>query len=92
MEMIDIMKQRLPEGLEIIKVYNRTGNSQLRILFSYGGQEYTSYLNKTCTPGHAEENCDFTICAVMLNYALERNDLVEAKYWLDKQNALTNLI
>lgn len=92
MEMLEIMKKRLPEGLEIVKVYNRTGNSQLKIIFSYNGREQTGWLNKTCTPGHAENVCDFSICTVMMGFALERNDLESAKYWADKQMGLNQLI
>jgi hypothetical protein len=92
MEMLEILKERLPDGLTIVKVYNRTGNSQLEILFSYGDQELLGYLNKTCAPGHAEKNCDFTICAVMLGIALETHDIVSAKYWAEKQMTLNQLI
>lgn len=88
MEMLEILKNRLPEGLEIVKVYNRTGRSQIKILFSYGGHEIFGYLNKTCAPGHAERDCDFSICTVMLGIALETNDLVSAKHWMEKQQKI----
>jgi hypothetical protein len=89
MEMLEILKKRLPEGLEVKKVYNRTGHSQMKILFTYGGHEIFGWLNKTCAPGCAEKECDFSICAVMLGIALETHDLASAKHWVEKQKAIT---
>ena len=90
--MLEILKSRLPEGLEIVKVQDRTGASQLKIRFAYKGQESMGHLNKTCAPGEAERNCDFTIHTVMLGFALDRGDLAAAKYWADKQMAQSSLI
>jgi len=88
MEMFEIMKTRLPEGLEVVKVYQRTGQDQMKIVFSYKGQEYIGWLRKTCAPGFAHKNCDFTICTVMVGLALKRGDLEAAKHWADKQSGI----
>lgn len=82
MEMLEILKGRLPEGLEIVKVKNK--GSQTEIKFSYDGLEVTSWLLKTCAPGRAENVCDSTVCGAMMNAALKRNDLEMAKFWGDK--------
>ena len=34
--MLDIFKERLPKGLEIVKVQDRTGSSQIKIKVAYG--------------------------------------------------------
>ena len=91
MEMLDILKGRLPDGLEIVKVKNRSGNSQTEILFSYEGTEAKGWLPKTCTPGRAENCCDFLTYGVMAQIGLQRGDLVMAKGWLDKQQGLCTL-
>ena len=88
MEMFEIMKGRLPEGLEVVKVYQRTGSDQMKIVFSYKGHEAIGWLRKTCVPGGAERNCDFTICVVMTGIALEQGDMEACKFWVAKQQAL----
>ena len=88
MEMLEILKGRLPEGLEIVKVKNRSGSSQMEIRFSYEGTEAVGWLWKTCTPGKAEHLCDFTLYGVMCNVGITRNDFEMAKFWSDKQMAL----
>lgn len=85
MEMLEILKARLPEGLKIIKVKERPGYSQAEIRFEYDGTESIGWLYKTCAPGKENHICDFSICAVMANIALSRNDVEMAKFWLDKQ-------
>lgn len=72
--MFEILKERLPEGLEIIKTKHRTGASQMEILFKYDGTEQKGWLQTTCAPGYAERNCDFTIAAVMIGIGFDRND------------------
>lgn len=87
--MLEILKTRLPEGLEIVKVYDRTGASQLKIRFAYKGLERMGYLYKTCPPGEAENNCDFVIQTMMMTFAMDMGDLAAAKYWANKQMAQT---
>ena len=82
MEMLEILKGRLPEGLEIVKAKNK--GSQTEIKFSYEGVEATSWLLKTCAPGAAEAVCDTTIYGVMMNVGFKRGDMAMVKFWSDK--------
>lgn len=82
--MLDILKERLPEGLEIVKVKDRSNASQIQVFFSYEGEESTNWISKTCVPGWEEKLCDRTIASTMLGYALDRKDLAMADYWKDK--------
>lgn len=82
--MLDILKNRLPDGLEIVKTKNKTGASQIQIWFSYDGVEVVGWLQKMCAPKMEESNCDFTICNAMINIALKKNDMGMADYWLKK--------
>ena len=84
--MLDILRERLPEGLEIVKVKHRTGASQMTILFTYDGAERTGYLQTTCAPGWAERNCDFTIASVMIGIGLDREDREMIIRWKDIQD------
>lgn len=88
MTMLEILKTRLPEGLEIVKTQDRAGSSQMKVWFSYEGIEFMTTLQKVCAPGMAEKNCDFTICVVMVHMAVERQDWAAAKAWMDKQSAV----
>lgn len=88
MEMIEILKTRLPEGVSVVKVQDRSGYSQIKILLSYEGREQWTSVYKTCTPGKENHICDMTITTAMIGFALERNDLDAAKVWLDRQRAL----
>lgn len=87
--MLDILKERLPEGLEITKVQDRSNSRQVLVRFSYQGIETVGYLNKTCAPGHAERTCDLVICSTMLSIGLKKRDLNMVQEWADKQNTLT---
>ena len=82
--MLDILKKRLPEGLEIIKVKDKASASQMQIWFSYKGVEKAGWLYKTCAPGCENKICDQTIASAMLGVALKLKDLSMADYWTDK--------
>lgn len=82
--MLDILKERLPEGLEVVKVKDKASASQIQITFRYEGMENVSWLYKTCTPGCENKLCDQTIASTMLGFALKRKDLRMADYWNDK--------
>ena len=84
MEMLEIMKARMPEGLEIKKIQNRANASQIKIWFTYEDIEVVGYLSKTCTPGAAEKVADYTIDSAMMAVGLKRKDLEMAEYWLAK--------
>lgn len=85
MEMLEILKTRLPEGLKILKVKDRPGYSQAEIRFEYDGTEGIGWLHKVCAPGKENAICDYSICAVMANICIQRNELEKARLWLDKQ-------
>lgn len=82
--MLEILKERLPEGLEIIKVQDRTSSSQIQLLFRYRDIETRGTLQKTCAPGYAEINCDYTICSVMMAIALKAGDRRMAEHWRER--------
>ena len=80
--MLEILRKRLPEGLEIAKVMDKANASQIEI--SYRGMETNGWLNKTCAPGHAARLCDKTIATAMLGFAIQLKDIEMADYWKDK--------
>ncbi len=82
--MVEILKKRLPKGLEIVKIKNQTNRSQVEITFSYNGKEKKEWLHKVCEIGFENRICDRTVSNVMAAFALDNNDLETAKYWIDK--------
>lgn len=86
MTMLEIMKERLPEGLEIVRVRELAGRS--KILFSYDGVEVTGYLPKTCAPGKETNVADFNIHTVMMEARMRKGDIDGAREWMAKQSAL----
>lgn len=82
--MLDILKSRLPEGLEIVKVKDRVNSSQIVLTFRYRGIEIGGYLQKACAPGYAEQNCDYTISSVMMALALNLGDRELADHWSER--------
>lgn len=86
--MLEIFKSRLPEGLEIKKIKDRSNANQMEIILSYEGTEVKTWLYKTCTPGKAEKNCDYSIYTSMAQVFFLKNDFEKVQYWLRKQNEL----
>ena len=84
MTMLDILKKRLPEGLEIAKVIDKANAIQIEIWFAYRGMKTNCWLSKTCAPGHATRLCDKTIATAMLGFAIQLKDFEMADYWKDK--------
>lgn len=82
--MLDILKERLPEGLEVIKVKDKASASQFELWFAYRGMEEKNWLHKTCAPGYENKLCDQTIASTMMGFALELRDIEMAEYWRDK--------
>ena len=80
--MLDILKSRLPAGLEIARMKERT--NKYLIWFSYEGLEAYGELVKTCAPGANEGVVDAVICNAMVNVAMQKNDVQTAKHWLEK--------
>ena len=88
--MLDIFKERLPEGLSIVNIQDRTGCNQIKMKMAYKNYQTDGYLQKTCAPGYENFNCDFSISAIMIDIALKSENLEMAKVWLEKQKALTS--
>lgn len=82
--MIDILRERLPEGLDITKVKDKASASQIEIRFAYKGVETVNWISKTCAPGYATWLCDKTIASTMLGIALDLKDIEMAEQWKDK--------
>lgn len=85
MTMLDILKKRLPEGLEIAKVIDKANASQIEIWFAYRGMKTNCWLSKTCAPGHATKLCDKTIATAMLGFAIQLKDMDLCQYFGQKK-------
>lgn len=82
--MLDILKVRLPEGLEITRTREHRSRNSIQIWFRYQGYETHGELQKTCAPGCAEQNCDFTIGNAMMSIALKMGNVHMAELWRDR--------
>lgn len=80
--MIDILKERLTEGLSIKSV--KETNAKYTIRFEFEGDEAKVDLPKSCAPGCHNEVADATIITAMSTIYCNRGDYVQAKQWLDK--------
>jgi hypothetical protein len=80
--MLNTLKSRLLDGLEIKKV--REKPSKYEITFLFGGIEYKTELPKTCAPGAQDIIADHTMFSAMAAFALKKGDLESAKMWLNK--------
>lgn len=89
--MLEVMKERLPEGLTVVKTKQRSGSNQIAIDFNYKGMQIVGWLQNTCSPGMVEKNCDFTITSVMISFALLMNDMPLAMEWKAKQDKVLGL-
>ena len=82
--MLDILKERLPEGLEIIKV--KENYNKYILSFKFEDQIVNKIeLQKTCGYGYHNYNCDFTIKTAMSSIYLNKGNILKAKEWLDKK-------
>ena len=80
--MLNTLKERLPEGLEIKKVKEKP--SKYEITFLIDGRDIKEELPKTCTPGCQNRVADHTIFNAMAKNAICNGDMETAKMWLDK--------
>lgn len=80
--MLNTLKERLPDGMEIKKVKEKP--SKYEIIFLIDGKDIKSELPKTCTPGMQNRVADYTIFGAMANCAMNNGDFETAKMWLDK--------
>ena len=86
--MLELLKSRLPDGLEVSRVGSGARAWQLKVWFVYDGTEVLGYLPKSCAPGCEEHVCDMTICSAMMKIGLERNDKEMVRVWNDRINNL----
>lgn len=82
MTMLDILEERLIEGLTITKV--KETNTKYIITFLYENNSAKAELAKSCAPGHCDELADRTIITAMSTIYFNRGDYYQAKFWLDK--------
>lgn len=80
--MLDIMRERLIEGVQITKAKELP--SKYQIVLSKDGLHYDTTLPKQCSPGMEESLVDRTIYSALASFALQQNDIVAARYWLDR--------
>ena len=80
--MLNTLKERLPEGMEIQKVKEKP--SKYEITFAIDGKGITGELPKTCAVGCQNRVVDLTIFNVMARNAINNGDLETGRMWLDK--------
>ena len=80
--MLNVLKERLPEGMEIKSVKER--RSKYEIVFMISGGEIKEELPKTCTPGRQERVADHTIFNAMCKAEISKGNFLAAKEWLDR--------
>lgn len=80
--MLDVLKERLIEGLTISSV--KETNSKFTIEFLFENEKVKADLPKSCAPGCHNDVADYTIVTAMSNLYMVRGDYVKAKEWLDK--------
>ena len=80
--MLNTMKKRLQEGMEIKKVKEKP--SKYEITFLIDGMEIKGELPKTCAPGAQDRIADGTIFNAMCQAAIVNGDIESAKMWLNK--------
>ena len=79
----------MPQGMEVVKAKER--NSYYILIVAYEGKETEIHLQKTCAPGNAEKNCDFTICAAMAGIGFDTGNMAMVKEWMEKQRKIFTL-
>lgn len=80
--MLDILKGRLIDGLEIVKV--KETNSKYIITFRFEGDEAKADLPKSCSPGAHNAVSDNAIITAISSIYFNRGEFSKAKEWLGK--------
>ena len=80
--MLDVLKERLVDGLTIKSVKETT--AKYSICFEYEGDETVVALPKSCAPGCSGEVADHSVITAMSAIFMNRGDYTKAKEWLDK--------
>ena len=81
MDMIDIFKEVMQDGMEIVKC--KEMSNKYKITLSYNGMNATCELNKLCTPGNEKSLCMRAIDTAMSTMYIDNGNYQEAKAWLD---------
>lgn len=83
MTMLDILKNRLPDGLMITDAKEKP--SKYIVKFAYNGEQLSGQgeLMKACAPGKENAICDTAIQVAMTGFMLNKGDLEGAKQWMD---------
>lgn len=80
--MLNVLKERLLDGMEIKNVKEKRGKYEITFLIS--GGEIKTELPKACTPGMQDRVADQSIFNAMCQAAIEKGDYQAAKGWLDR--------
>ena len=80
--MLDILKERLIEGLSIVSV--KETNSKYSIEFQYEKDKVKADLPKSCAPECHNDVADNAIITAMSSLYFNRGNYAKAKEWLDK--------
>ena len=86
MTMLDVLKGRLPRGLEIVKA--KLSGGYYKLLFRYEGAERPGDLPTTCVPGKEKRLCDVILATAMTGFFAERGDVEAAVHWFRKTQTL----
>ena len=84
MNMLDIFKSVLVEGMEIVKVKELA--NKYRITLTFKGLKNTIELNKTCVPSYEIFYCKGAVATALSSIYINLHDLDNASKWLDKSN------
>lgn len=80
MNMLDVFKDALQDGMEIIKC--KELSNKYKLTLSYNGMSASCELNKLCTPGNEKSLCMQSIDNAISTMYLDKGDLKEAEAWL----------
>ena len=79
--MLNVLKERLLDGMEIKKV--KEWKSKYDITFLINGKEIKTELTRYCALGYEKSAVDSVMFNAMAKAAFIRGDMEEAKMWLD---------
>lgn len=80
MNILDIFKDTLQDGMEITKC--KELSNKYKMMLSYNGMFASCEVNKLCTPGNEKSLCMQAIDNAMSSMYLDKGDLREAEAWL----------
>ena len=80
--MLNVLKERLLDGMEIGKVKEKPSKYEINFLSS--GGEIKEELPKTCTPGAQDRVVDHTLFNAMCKAEIAKGNYGAAKDWLDR--------